>query len=196
VELRREGLLQLHGSFARTGEGHGTDKALVGGLLGFRPDDERLRDALQIAEREGLDYKFEKVTIADAARPQGRPEHCRLPAIELTLMRTVLGWGGVGDRHLPRTCSRGPSRSADLERITKPFVVGTGRPSSPPTSALSRAVTSAGPRKGTVKLKEPSRGVSPNQAAGEKPEPASTGGVRGGGPTITGSDYVEQGDHA
>jgi len=31
------GLLQLHGSFARTGEGHGTDKALVGGLLGFRP---------------------------------------------------------------------------------------------------------------------------------------------------------------
>src|SRR5687767_15471338 len=61
----QSGLLQLHGSFARTGEGHGTDKALVGGLLGFRPDDERLREALQIAEREGLDYRFEKTTIAD-----------------------------------------------------------------------------------------------------------------------------------
>src|SRR3982750_3234456 len=61
----QSGLLQLHGSFARTGEGHGTDKALVGGLLGFRPDDERLRDALQIAEREGLDYKFEKTKLGD-----------------------------------------------------------------------------------------------------------------------------------
>lgn len=62
-------LLELHGSFARTGEGHGTDKALVGGLMGFRPDDERLRTALDIAEREGLDYRFEKTTIADDAHP-------------------------------------------------------------------------------------------------------------------------------
>src|ERR671932_2281865 len=58
-------LLELHGSFARTGEGHGTDKALAGGLLGFRPDDERLRDALGIAEREGLDFRFEKTTIGE-----------------------------------------------------------------------------------------------------------------------------------
>ena len=42
--------IELHGSFARTGEGHGTDKAIVGGLLGFRPDDERLREALEIAD--------------------------------------------------------------------------------------------------------------------------------------------------
>lgn len=63
------GRIELHGSFARTGEGHGTDKAIVGGLLGFRPDDERLRDALGIAEREGLDYQFEKTTIADDAHP-------------------------------------------------------------------------------------------------------------------------------
>jgi L-serine dehydratase len=58
-------VIELHGSFARTGEGHGTDKAIVGGLLGFRPDDERLRDALQIMEREGLDYRFEKTTLGD-----------------------------------------------------------------------------------------------------------------------------------
>src|SRR5213592_4938608 len=57
--------IELHGSFARTGEGHGTDKAIVGGLMGFRPDDERLRDALDIAEREGLDYRFEKTTLGD-----------------------------------------------------------------------------------------------------------------------------------
>jgi L-serine dehydratase len=57
--------IELHGSFARTGEGHGTDKAIVGGLMGFRPDDERLRDALGIAEREGLDYRFEKTTLGE-----------------------------------------------------------------------------------------------------------------------------------
>jgi L-serine dehydratase len=57
--------VELHGSFARTGEGHGTDKAIVGGLMGFRPDDERIRDALTIAEGEGLDYRFEKTTLGE-----------------------------------------------------------------------------------------------------------------------------------
>jgi L-serine dehydratase len=62
-------VLELHGSFARTGEGHGTDRALVGGLLGFRPDDERLRTALEIAEREGLEYRFEKTSLGDEQHP-------------------------------------------------------------------------------------------------------------------------------
>ena len=57
--------LELHGSFARTGEGHGTDKAIAAGLMGFRPDDERIRDALEIAEREGLQYRFEKTKLGD-----------------------------------------------------------------------------------------------------------------------------------
>jgi L-serine dehydratase len=61
--------IELHGSFARTGEGHGTDKAIAGGLMGFRPDDERIRDALEIAEREQLDYVFEKATLGDDAHP-------------------------------------------------------------------------------------------------------------------------------
>jgi L-serine dehydratase len=61
--------VELHGSFARTGEGHGTDKAIVGGLMGFRPDDERLRTALDIMEREGLVYTFEKTSLGDDAHP-------------------------------------------------------------------------------------------------------------------------------
>lgn len=61
--------IELHGSFARTGEGHGTDKAIVAGLMGFRPDDDRIRTALEIAEREGLCYRFEKTTIAEGAHP-------------------------------------------------------------------------------------------------------------------------------
>lgn len=61
--------IELHGSFARTGEGHGTDKAIVAGLMGFRPDDDRIRTALEIAERDGLDYRFEKTTIDEEAHP-------------------------------------------------------------------------------------------------------------------------------
>jgi L-serine dehydratase len=61
-------LAELHGSFARTGEGHGTDKAIVAGLMGFRPDDERIRNALEIAEREGLHYTFEKTKLGDEER--------------------------------------------------------------------------------------------------------------------------------
>ena len=57
--------IELHGSFARTGEGHGTDKAIVAGLMGFQPDDDRIRTALEIAEREGLDYRFEKTTLGE-----------------------------------------------------------------------------------------------------------------------------------
>jgi L-serine dehydratase len=37
--------------------------------MGFRPDDERLRTALEIAEREGLDFHFEKTTLAEDAHP-------------------------------------------------------------------------------------------------------------------------------
>jgi len=61
--------IELHGSFARTGEGHGTDKAIVAGLMGFRPDDERIRTALEIMEREGLAYNFEKTTLGDDIHP-------------------------------------------------------------------------------------------------------------------------------
>src|SRR3569832_669503 len=61
--------IELHGSFARTGEGHGTDKAIVAGLMGFRPNDNRIRTALEIAEKDWLYYRFEKTTLDDEAHP-------------------------------------------------------------------------------------------------------------------------------
>lgn len=48
----------LYGSFAKTYHGHGTDKALLGGILGFSTDDERIRDAFEIATERGLEYKY------------------------------------------------------------------------------------------------------------------------------------------
>lgn len=48
----------LHGSFEKTYQGHGTDRALVGGVLGFGPEDERLRDSFKIADEAGITYNF------------------------------------------------------------------------------------------------------------------------------------------
>ena len=90
-----EALVELHGSFARTGEGHGTDKAIVGGLLGFRPDDERLRDALEIAEREGLRYRFEKTTIASDAHPNTARITLSTGNRSATIIGSSLGAGRV-----------------------------------------------------------------------------------------------------
>ena len=48
----------LYGSFAKTYRGHGTDRALMGGILGFETDDLRIRDSLSLAQEEGIDYEF------------------------------------------------------------------------------------------------------------------------------------------
>ena len=59
----------LYGSFAETGKGHGTDRALVGGILGFLPDDERIRDSFQYAKAAGLKYEFIENTIEKDIHP-------------------------------------------------------------------------------------------------------------------------------
>lgn len=58
--------IHLHGSFAETGAGHGTDRALVGGLLGMKPDDLRIPFAFDEAEKAGLDYEIDTVELRDA----------------------------------------------------------------------------------------------------------------------------------
>ncbi len=50
--------IQLSGSFAQTYRGHGTDKALIAGILGFPPDDARIRDSLTHAAKRGLKWEF------------------------------------------------------------------------------------------------------------------------------------------
>lgn len=59
-------IIELHGSFAQTYRGHGTDRAIIGGLLGFEPEDLRIRESLDIAKESGLDYTFKKVNLRDA----------------------------------------------------------------------------------------------------------------------------------
>lgn len=53
----------LHGSFAATGKGHGTDRALMAGLLGMKPDDVRIPQSFEIAEQNGVQIKIGSVTL-------------------------------------------------------------------------------------------------------------------------------------
>ncbi|HEX6306865.1 MAG TPA: L-serine ammonia-lyase, iron-sulfur-dependent subunit beta [Longimicrobiales bacterium] len=61
--------IRLHGSFAATGEGHGTHRAIVGGLIGLSPDDLRLRQAYDEAKAAGLDWEFGDVDLGEDAHP-------------------------------------------------------------------------------------------------------------------------------
>lgn len=65
--------IELHGSFAKTWRGHGTDKALVAGILGLAPDDERLRGSLALAEEAGL-----SVAIREAELENAHPNTARI----------------------------------------------------------------------------------------------------------------------
>ena len=58
--------ISLHGSFALTGHGHGTDCALIAGLLGMQPDDLRIPYAFDEARKAGLDYTIDAVDLRDA----------------------------------------------------------------------------------------------------------------------------------
>lgn len=55
----------LHGSFAKTYKGHGTDKALVAGILGMEPYDERLKSSLQIAEEKNIKVSFQEADLGN-----------------------------------------------------------------------------------------------------------------------------------
>ena len=48
----------LYGSFAKTYHGHGTDRALLGGIMGFSTDDMRIRNSFDIAHEKGLKFSF------------------------------------------------------------------------------------------------------------------------------------------
>ncbi len=62
-------LIELHGSFAATGEGHGTQRAIVGGLVGIAPDDLRLRQAYDEAKQAGLAWEFQTVDLGEDVHP-------------------------------------------------------------------------------------------------------------------------------
>lgn len=58
--------INLYGSFLSTGKGHGTDVAIVAGLLGFSPDDERISKSIEIAKLQDIEINFGIANIKNA----------------------------------------------------------------------------------------------------------------------------------
>ena len=59
-------VIKLSGSFKKTYKGHGTDKAIIAGLLGFNEDDERIRESIEIAKKEGRNFTILEEDIENA----------------------------------------------------------------------------------------------------------------------------------
>ena len=92
--------LFLHGSFAATGSGHGTDRALIAGLLGMRPDDRRIPDSFSLAQEQGLDFRF-----ASEDMPGAHPNTVRLSLLgeqggSLEMTAASIGGGRIQVRRL------------------------------------------------------------------------------------------------
>lgn len=64
-----EARIGLHGSFLNTGKGHGTDRAIVAGLLGFDVDDSRIPESFDIARDRGIKIKFYPIDLGEDAHP-------------------------------------------------------------------------------------------------------------------------------
>ncbi len=58
--------IRLYGSFLATGRGHGTDRALVGGLMGMKPDDYRLPKSIELAKEKGIQLRFGEALLKEA----------------------------------------------------------------------------------------------------------------------------------
>lgn len=58
---------RLYGSFSKTYQGHGTDRALLAGIMGFDPGDYRIRDSFAIAKERGIDFLFDPVEEIDVS---------------------------------------------------------------------------------------------------------------------------------
>jgi len=89
-----DALIQLHGSFAATGEGHGTPLALLAGLLGMTPDDERIPSAEILAAERGLAFRFEPADLGDV-HPNSVRLRLEAPGAALELSASSVGGGRI-----------------------------------------------------------------------------------------------------
>lgn len=87
--------LVLHGSFAKTAQGHGTDLALAAGLLGYYPDDPRIPDAFAHAAVAGLELEYVTADLGDIHPNSVRLELSGEDEEGVTVLGSSLGAGFV-----------------------------------------------------------------------------------------------------
>lgn len=87
--------IELSGSFARTYRGHGTDRALLAGIMGYHSYSEEIRDALQIAKGRGIDYRFIENDIPGAHPNTARIHYVLQNGQEGTVEGASIGGGNI-----------------------------------------------------------------------------------------------------
>ena len=87
--------ITLSGSFAATGRGHGTDRAIVAGLLGMHTDDERIPVSFDIAQQEGMAYVFRNVSLNGEHPNTAKIELTGKSGKKLSMIASSLGGGRI-----------------------------------------------------------------------------------------------------
>ena len=87
--------ITLSGSFAATGQGHGTDRALIAGLLGMQPDDERIPESFAVAQGKGMGYTFSRANLSGEHPNTARIELVGKSGGELSMIASSLGGGRI-----------------------------------------------------------------------------------------------------
>ncbi len=85
----------LSGSFAQTGKGHGTDRALIAGIMGYKSYSPEIRDALEIARQRGIDFSFKKENIKGAHPNTARIHYCLEDGSEGVMQGSSIGGGNI-----------------------------------------------------------------------------------------------------
>ena len=65
AEPVKDAKIYFHGSFQATGKGHGTDRALIAGLLGLAVDDPRIPESFSLARESGMTFSIEGIDLGD-----------------------------------------------------------------------------------------------------------------------------------
>lgn len=85
----------LHGSFAKTYRGHGTDKALVAGVLGLNPWDERLKNSFDIAKENNMEFRFIETDLGDEHPNTVKIIFTKDNGINVEVMGSSVGGGNI-----------------------------------------------------------------------------------------------------
>ncbi len=92
--------ITFYNSFARTYEGHGSDRAILAGLMGYGTADKRIKDALQLAKEEGIEYHFRSVGNASTLHPNTVKLELRKGDLEQTVVGESRGGGVIRIREV------------------------------------------------------------------------------------------------
>lgn len=92
--IPEEAAITFYNSFAKTYEGHGSDRAIIGGLMDFKTDDARIKNSLELAKEKELHYTFKSIGNSSIHHPNTIRLQLKKGARSVEIVGESLG-GGV-----------------------------------------------------------------------------------------------------